>query len=424
MLFSAKYVLPIDRAPLEPGWVETAGGRIVAVGQGRAPAGAEPLGDVALLPGLVNAHTHLELSWLAGRLRPAASMVDWIRALLAARAAGPPGGDAAAARAAREAARTLARTGCVLVGDVSNTLTSWPFFREAGLAAVVFHELLGFNVEDAASTVRDAWRRVDRALAGALPAGRGEGAGQTRAAHSEAAHDEPPWPSLAIGLAAHAPYSTSPALMRTIAETARGVPLTLHLAESADELEFLRTGGGAFRALLEELGVWDPAWEVPQCDPVEYLDEVGYLKPGLLAVHAVHLSDDALEGLREAGGIVVTCPRSNEWVGGGLPRVTHFYAEGIPVAIGTDSLASSPTLNLFDELAELRRIAPDVSAASLLESATRIGAKALGLGAEFGTITAGKRAAFAAVAIPPGTADVEEYLVGGVPSGAVRPVLA
>jgi cytosine/adenosine deaminase-related metal-dependent hydrolase len=212
--------------------------------------------------------------------------------------------------------------------------------------------------------------------------------------------------------------------MRTIAETARGVPLTLHLAESADELEFLRTGGGAFRALLEELGVWDPAWEVPQCDPVEYLDEVGYLKPGLLAVHAVHLSDDALEGLREAGGIVVTCPRSNEWVGGGLPRVTHFYDEGIPVAIGTDSLASSPTLNLFDELAELRRIAPDVSAASLLESATRIGAKALGLGAEFGTITAGKRAAFAAVAIPPGTADVEEYLVGGVPSGAVRPVLA
>jgi cytosine/adenosine deaminase-related metal-dependent hydrolase len=141
-----------------------------------------------------------------------------------------------------------------------------------------------------------------------------------------------------------------------------------------------------------------------------------------MAVHGVHLSDDDMARLRRAGAVVVTCPRSNLWVGAGMPRVSHFYAAGVPVAIGTDSLASVASLNLFDELAELRRIAPDVAAASLLESATRIGAEALGFGASHGTIAAGKTAALVAVEVPAGVDDVEEYLVGGVPPSAVRRV--
>ncbi len=136
--------------------------------------------------------------------------------------------------------------------------------------------------------------------------------------------------------------------------------------------------------------MWAPAWVAPETDPVEYMRRLGYLRPGLLAVHAVQLTDDALARLAAAGAMVVTCPRSNEWVGAGLPRLSHFYAARVPVAIGTDSLASVPTLNLFDELEELRRIAPDVSAASLLDSATRQGARALGLDADFGTITPGQ----------------------------------
>ena len=124
--------------------------------------------------------------------------------------------------------------------------------------------------------------------------------------------------------------------------------------------------------------------------------------------------------LGEAGGVIVTCPRSNVWVGGGLPPVAHFYAAGVPVAIGTDSLASVASLNMFDELAELRRIAPEVSAAGLLESATRVGAMALGWEREFGTLAAGARAALLAVDVPAGVTDVEEYLVSGVPPASVR----
>jgi cytosine/adenosine deaminase-related metal-dependent hydrolase len=317
---------------------------------------------------------------------------------VAARLAGPAAGEADIVRAARTAAQTLSATGCVLVGDVSNSLATPGAIQAAGLAGVVFHELLGFNVSDPAEMVRAADRRVQRERETLSPDG----------------------PPLKVGITAHAPYSTSPGLMREIAELTQPTPLAIHLAESADELELLRRGSGAFRRLLEDFGVWDQAWQVPQCDPVEYLDDLGYLKPGLLAVHGVHLSDDALEVLREADAVIVTCPRSNEWVGGGIPRVAHFYAEDIPVAIGTDSLASCPSLNIFDELAELRRIAPDVAAASLLESATRVGAQALGFGAEYGTLSPGKQAAIIAVTVPPGTSDVEEYLVSGVPARAVR----
>jgi cytosine/adenosine deaminase-related metal-dependent hydrolase len=219
---------------------------------------------------------------------------------------------------------------------------------------------------------------------------------------------------------AHAPYSVSPDLFAAIGQARRAAPLTVHVGESAEEVELLRTGGGAFRTLLQDLGSWNKGWEPPQLDPVEYLDGLGYLQPGMLAVHAVYLGDSALERLRGAGAVVVTCPRSNVWVGSGIPRIGHFYAAGVPVAVGTDSLASTSSLNLFDELAEIRRIAPDVTAASLLESATRVGAEALGFGASHGTVGPGKSASLIQVSVPPSVTDVEEYLVGGVEASAIR----
>jgi cytosine/adenosine deaminase-related metal-dependent hydrolase len=223
-------------------------------------------------------------------------------------------------------------------------------------------------------------------------------------------------------MAAHAPYSVSPALFRAIAETSSDQPLTVHAGESPEEIEFLHSGRGPIRRMLEQLGVWDVTWEPPMSGPVDYLWGLGYLRRGTLVVHGVHLAERELDQLRRVGAVLVTCPRSNLWVGAGMPRVSHFYAAGVPVAIGTDSLASVASLNLFDELAELRRIAPDVAAASLLESATRVGAEALGFGASHGTIAAGKSASLVAVDVPAGVDDVEEYLVGGVPPSAVRRV--
>jgi cytosine/adenosine deaminase-related metal-dependent hydrolase len=128
----------------------------------------------------------------------------------------------------------------------------------------------------------------------------------------------------------------------------------------------------------------------------------------------VHLDDDALQCLARRGATIVTCPRGNRLTGAGSPPIAEFYAAGLRVAVGTDSLASVPDLNLFSELTELRRLAPAIPARLLLESATLSGARALGWETEFGAIEPGMRAALIAVSVPDDSADVEEYLVGGI----------
>src|SRR6185436_12840370 len=145
------------------------------------------------------------------------------------------------------------------------------------------------------------------------------------------------------------------------------------------------------RTLLEEFGAWTDAWKPPRCLPAIYLEDLGFLDRRVLVVHGVQLSGEELTRLRALGVTLVCCPRSNRYVGVGSPPLEAFYALGVTVAFGTDSLASVDDLNIFHELAEARRIAPRVRARRLLESATWIGARALGF-AEFGTVEVGKDA--------------------------------
>ncbi|MED5377397.1 MAG: amidohydrolase family protein, partial [Acidobacteriota bacterium] len=177
---------------------------------------------------------------------------------------------------------------------------------------------------------------------------------------------------------------------------------------------FLDDGGGPWRQLLERRGVWNPSWEPPQCSPGELLKRVGWYDPSVIVVHGVHLSVEDLLGLSESGVKLVTCPRSNVWTGAGPPPIKRFIESGVSLAVGTDSLASAPDLNLFAELARLREISPDVPASSLLMSATIGGARALRWEDEFGTIEPGKSADLITVALPETVSDVEEYLVCGV----------
>ena len=150
----------------------------------------------------------------------------------------------------------------------------------------------------------------------------------------------------------------------------------------------------------------------------EYLDESGFLDARVLAVHGVQMSAADLARLAARGATLVTCPRSNGHTGAGAPPIEDFYASGVRVAVGTDSLASAPDLNVFAELAAMRALAPSVPAAALLDSATRQGARALGFDADYGTIEPGKRARLLAVDIPAGVDDVEEYLVSGIQPAA------
>jgi cytosine/adenosine deaminase-related metal-dependent hydrolase len=354
------------------------------------------LGSVAILPGLVNAHTHLELSYLRDQVPPAPEFVMWIRGVMAARRQRP---DARSPEILDGLAAGIAesiRCGTAVVGDISNTLVTFAPLSHSPLAGVVFYELIRFNAADPHGFVEAAVNEI-------------EALGSTERVRAS--------------LAAHAPYSVAPLVfraIRTAVNRAPFAPCSVHLSESIEEVEFVKSASGPWRTLLEELGAWDPKWVPPGCSPVQFLDRSGFLDANVIAVHGVQMSSADLHRLAARGCTLVTCPRSNGYTGAGAPPIAEFYRSGVRVAIGTDSLASCADLDMFAELATMRALAPHVSAAALVESATIQGARALGFDADYGTIEPGKRARLLAVAVPPRVYDVEEYLVSGIAPDQIR----
>jgi aminodeoxyfutalosine deaminase len=396
--YHAAWVVPIEGEPMRDGWVSVDRGRIVALGRRAANDETQgiDLGDVAILPGLVNAHTHLELSYLRDQITPSSSFTTWARHIIAERRQRQNLRDAVVMSGIDAGIDESLRCGTAVVGDISNTLAPFERLAKSSLAGILFWEIIGFKID-----------KPDELIAHAV----GE------------LSTLPVTDRLRVSLAAHAPYSVAPLLFRSIKNAVAKlpfVPCSVHVAEGAEETELLTTGGGPWKALMKDIGAWNVEWKPPGVGSVQYLDDMGFLDSRLLAVHGVQMSTQDLEKLRTRGVTLVTCPRSNGHTGAGLPPIADFYESGVRVAIGTDSLASSPDLNVFAEVATLHALAPSVPPASLLESATIQGARALGFDADYGTIEPGKLARLLAVDIPPGTTDVEEYLVSGVHPGQIR----
>ena len=405
-VFVAEWVLPVVTPPIRGGWVAVGGGRVVACGVPEAldsalappatPGGVRParvdLGRVAVLPGLVNAHAHLELSWMRGRVGPDTNMPRWAGRLMALRA--EAGGDDPSAIA--PAIAEMHASGTAAVGDVGNTSAGREALAQGPLAGVSFREVIGFRPTD---PVGLAERVLEESSAVVRSAG------------------------IRASVAAHAPYSVHPAVFERIGRARREGrvrPVSVHLGESAEEVEFLRNGQGAWRTVLERVGAWNGAWRPPGASPVDYLIGLGFLGPGCLAVHGVQLGLADLQRLASIDVTLVTCPRSNRWTGAGVPPVARFYESGVRVAVGTDSVASVDDLNMFAELSELHRLAPGVPPARLLRSATLDGAEGLGLSAEYGSIEPGKRAALIAIDLSArGSNDVEATLCDGVDPDAI-----
>ena len=390
--YTAEWVLPMTGGePIRRGAIAIDNGRILGVHESGGASSVRDLGNVAVMPALVNAHTHLELSYLRGKVPASAQFLDWIRTIMATRRQYPDASDPRILDAARNAILEARASGTGLIGDISNTLVTTMLLRDAAMPAHVFYELLRFNAAEPEAMTQEARSKADAA------------------AYADA--------SVRVSLAPHAPYSVSPALFSAIRadlDAHAGTVTSVHLGESPEEVEFIKRGTGPWRALLEELGVWNEAWTPPGTSPVGYLEEIGFLDRRVLAVHGVQFDGDDLNRLRSRDMTVVSCPRSNQHVGVGAPPLEAFYAMNVNVAFGTDSLASAPDLNLFSELAEARTLAPRVPARALLQSATRHGAAALGFADEYGTIEPGKRAALIAVRLPEAPDDVEEYLLSGI----------
>jgi cytosine/adenosine deaminase-related metal-dependent hydrolase len=324
------------REAIRDGAVALEGDRIVAVGSREeieARHGPAERLDAVILPALVNAHLHLELSHMKGWVMGGEGLPAWIQLFVAAR---PRTREGEPEQAMLMAAEDLVRAGVAAVGDVTNTLASLRPLADAGLAGTLFHEVFGFTAHRFETSRASA--RAAREAAGTPP------------------------PGLRVVESPHAVYSTGGEPLRRLLGAGPG---SLHLAEDPAERAFCATeSGGAFGRLYASLGGGFHALRATGRSAVAAV--AGDLRPDHLAVHCVDLDDEDVAALAATGATVVLCPRSNRYIVGKLPRLEALLAAGIPLAIGTDSLASSPSLAPLPELALLRREFPRIPAVRLL----------------------------------------------------------
>lgn len=380
-VLSAEWVLPVASPPVRDGAVAIEEGKIAWVGARRelpsrflrAPLRAHPRS--LILPGWVNAHTHLNLTAALGMVPGTGDrFADWIRNLIRLREQWPP---QIVERSTVAGLDLLASTGTTTVAHVSTLPDLEPFLAHP-MRSVVFHEPIGFLEARTPDLVAEARDWLD--------------AGQAVIEDAEADR-------VTVGLAPHSPYGTSGSAIRLLWELAkeRGVPYSIHLSETRAELEFLATGNGQLRQMLEERHAWDPEWTPPGTSAVRYLADLGVLEPRGdalrgLAVHCNYLADPDIELLAEAGLAPTWCPGSHQFFGHPRHPAGRLLDAGVPVALGTDSAASNLGLNMLREVRLAAEMLPEVPREEWLRAATVTGAEALGLGGVTGSLEPGKAA--------------------------------
>jgi cytosine/adenosine deaminase-related metal-dependent hydrolase len=384
----------VPSPPVRDGAVAVQGGTVVAVGtaaEGRALAAAhagpvvERAWDGVLLPGLVNAHTHLQYSGYGELAGSGLPFPAWIAEMMRRRQLTT---DDDWAAAAAEGASALLRTGTTCVADVATDSAAVDPVRSSGLGGLSYLEAVGWDEASWQQEGRRAYReRVETALAAGDP----------------------------VGVMPHAPYTLDRTVMAEIVATGRaaGLRTHTHLAESDAETEYVATGTGRFAAGARAAG-WDFALVASGgcgLSPAGMVAADGWLDDDVHVAHGVHLDADDRAMLRARGVVVALCTRSNAILQSGEAPVAAYLHEGSPVALGTDSLASSPSLDLLDEaratfdLARRQGYAGPDLAARLVHAATLGGARAMGLhrpgagGAPRGGLYPGARADLAVIAV-------------------------
>jgi aminodeoxyfutalosine deaminase len=369
MLLRARTVLPLCAPPIEDGAVLIRGERIEAVGRWKdlqdcAGDIVTDLGDATLLPGLINAHCHLDYTGMAGQLRPAKNFSDWIKGIVALKAAWSY---TEFANSWVSGANMLLRSGTTTVVDVEAVPELLPdVTTSTPLRVISCLELLSVRGRQSALQLLETAVKTLQAL-----------------------------PAETCGLSPHAPYSTSPELLRAAAAMAHSHRwlLTTHVAESADEFEMYQRARGAMFDWLK------PQRDMNDCDgrsPVQHLARCDALGPNVLAVHANYLADGDAELLSRSGASLVHCPRSHAFFGHAELPLDKLAAAGVNICLGTDSMATMPrsraeplALSMFSELRTFVGRHPNASPQRVLEMATLNAAKAIGRAGELGAIASG-----------------------------------
>ncbi len=379
-VYSASWVLPIAAPPIRDGAVCVDGQRIMLVGTQHdvltqaGDARHVSLGRAALMPGLVNAHSHLEVTAMRGFLEQL-DFRDWLHTLTAARR------EVLDSDALRDAARhgigEALRNGITTCADTAESDAPLVAMREMGIRGIGYLEVFGpdpAQCDDAMTALRarvSAARALDTRLVG-------------------------------TGVSPHAPYTVSAALFRAVASYARehALPIAVHIAESEAETAFVRDGGGPFAERLRARGI---AVSPQARSPIALLADTGVLSARPLLIHAIQVDDNDLAAIAAAGASIVHCPISNAKLGHGIAPLNRMLHAGVATGLGTDSVASNDRMDLLGEarqatlLQAITERRPDaLSAHAALDLATRGGARALLLDDRIGTLEVGKDADLAA----------------------------
>ncbi|MCE9566423.1 MAG: amidohydrolase family protein [Planctomycetes bacterium] len=367
--FTARCVFPVTGPPLPNGTVTVQGNTITAVEAHGVRAADEDLGNVAIIPGLVNAHTHLDLSGARGQIPPTSAdqFTDWLRGVIAFRK------DCTQLQVKAHIRFGLAEclnAGTTLLGDISSDGASWDAVAAAKTRAVVFHEVLGLSSQRFQHSAATAVRWI--------------------------CNGHPGTATCSPGVSPHAPYSVCadrlPSL--TAALPLLGNRITVHLAETKAELELLTKFSGPFVEFLTELGAWDPSGLA--LGPTQILDATRAAKHALYA-HCNYLPPETAFAPNQS---VAYCPRTHTAFGHSPHPFREFMKRGVRVCLGTDSLASNPDLDILAEARFVHASYPDFPGDQLLRMLTIAGAEALGWGSETGSLEVGKSADLVAVPLP------------------------
>jgi len=371
-LLCAAWVAPMIQPPIADGAILVDRGRIREVGARKQVLARNPdaaiadLGPAVILPGMVNAHTHLELSDCQAGPRPAEGFAAWLVGMLRRTRISAEEMERAVTGAVAIGVEQCLRFGVTTVGDISRQCgLTRALLRKSPLRVVSFGEVQAMAQRRGLLEERLAIA-ADETMAG---------------------------PRLVIGVTPHAPYSVEPDGYRRCLQTARDrrLPLATHLAETKDEATFLESHSGPLRELWDQWLTWDDS--VPKFigGPIRLARELGLLDYPTLLAHVNYCDDDEMNLLAAGKASVVYCPRTHEFFGHPPHRWREMRRRGINVAVGTDSCASSPDLNLVEELRLLHRLTPDEPVEQLWELVTTRAARALGV-ADAGAIRVGDSA--------------------------------
>lgn len=373
-IYEADWICPVSSPPIRNGSIAVDNGKIVSCPavEGR---NVRTFRGCAIIPGFVNAHSHLELTILRGFLEDL-RFSEWIPKLTHVKYQ-HLGRDEMLA-SARLGCVEMIRAGVTCLGEVMDLGTAWQAMREFGLQGIAFQEVFGPAETQADQALADLKKKIDT----------------YRPAQTD---------TLRVGVSPHAPYTVSAKLFCLVNRfaNAENLRMTTHIAESEDEGMFVRWGTGAFAERWTERGI--PLLPAG-CSPLAFIDGLGLVRPEMLLVHAIDLEDSDFEILRSKRPAFVHCPKSNAKFAHGVARVPEICNTGIAIGLGTDSVASNNVVDTFEEMRaaifqqRARRQSIDaLDAQSAFRMATLGGAECLGLSQFLGSLDTGKRADFVVV---------------------------